>query len=161
MDFQQRLEKAIQRGEYRRDAKTRAAQAKAISAEELKSLHSRYRLQVSEHIEKCIEGMQHHFPGFQFESIYGERGWGAGCQRDDFGGRSAGSRNNQFSRLELTVRPHSPASVLELTGKGTIRNKEVFNHRHFEKLSDVDVDGFIELIDFWVLEFAEMFAASK
>ena len=49
--------------------------------------------------------------------------------------------------------------VLDLTAKGTIRNKEVFNRSFFEKLADVDLDKFRELIDVWVLEYAELYAA--
>ena len=82
MDFDERLDKAISRGTRRGDAQAREAAAKAISQEELKKLHSQYRLQVSEHIEKCVEKMANHFPGFRLENIYGESGWGAGCSRD-------------------------------------------------------------------------------
>jgi hypothetical protein len=59
----------------------------------------------------------------------------------------------------LTVRPVSSAHVLELTAKGTIANKEVFNRNYFEKLQDIDLDRFIELVDVWVLEYAELYAS--
>ncbi len=72
---------------------------------------------------------------------------------------NSGQRSNQYSRLEMTIRPFSSLYVLELTAKGTIRNREVFNRNHFEKLEDADQDNFIELIDHWVLEYAELFAA--
>ena len=57
------------------------------------------------------------------------------------------------------MRPASSMHVLDLAAKGTIRNKEVFNRNYFEKLEDVDLDKFIELIDVWVLEYAELYAA--
>ena len=63
--------------------------------------------------------------------------------------------------LEMTVRPYSSLHVLDLAAKGTIRNKEVFNRNYFEKLSEVDPDTFAELIDLWVLEYAEQFAATS
>ncbi len=160
MDFDERLDKAISRGTRRGDAQAREAAAKAISQEELKKLHSQYRLQVSEHIEKCVEKMANHFPGFRLENIYGESGWGAGCSRDDFGSGGKGQRKNFYSRFESTVKPISGAIVIEIIAKGTIRNKEVFNRRHFEKVADIDIDTFLELIDRWVLEYAELFAAS-
>ena len=48
----------------------------------------------------------------------------------------------------------------ELNAKATIRNKEIFNRKHFEKLTEVSLDTFRELVDAWILEYAEMFAAS-
>ena len=64
--------------------------------------------------------------------------------------------------LEMTVRPYSPSlHVLELAAKGTIRNKEAFNRSYYEKLEEIDEPKFHDLIDAWVLEYAEMFAAGK
>jgi len=159
-DFEERLRKAIERGERRGQQHAREAEAKALTAEEYRRLHTNYRLQLSEHIETCIKKLPLHFPGFQVETIYGERGWGAGCRRDDFGRSSDGQRANYLSRLEMTVRPHSSLNLLDLAAKGTIRNKEVFNRNHFEKLDDADPDNFVNLIDVWVLEYAELFAAT-
>ena len=70
-------------------------------------------------------------------------------------------QGNDYSRLEMTVRPYSEMHVLDLAAKGTIRNREVFNRNYFEKLQDVDLDKFIELVDIWVLEYAELYAASN
>ena len=158
-EFDQRLKRAIERGTRRSEAKAQAAQAKAMSEEELKSLHTKHRLSLSEHIEHCVRTLPQHFPGFRHETIYGERGWGAACSRDDVGRGQAGKRANYFSRLEMTIRPFSASRVLELVAKGTIRNKEVFNRSHFEKLDDADPETFRELIDVWVLEYAELYAA--
>lgn len=158
MDFEQRLQKAIQRGQKRSDARRQEAEAQALSEDELKRLHNEYRLQLSDHIENCLEALPHHFPGFNYETIFGERGWGAGCSRDDIR-MSGGRRNNDYSRLEMTVRPFSSYHVLELTAKATIRNKEVFNRSHYEKIEDADTAKFIEFIDLWVLEYAELYAA--
>jgi hypothetical protein len=74
---------------------------------------------------------------------------------------SGRKRTNYFSRLEMTIRPVSEYFVLELTGKGTIRNKEFFNRSYYEKLADVDLTTFTELIDRWALEFAELYAAKS
>lgn len=157
MDFERRLEKAIERGQRRGDAKAASERAKALSEEELKRLHSEYRLSISEHIEQCLERLPSYFPGFEYETIYGERGWGAACRRDDVGR----GRSTYYSRLELTVRPYTSSQVLELTAKGTVRNKEVFDRKHFERLHDVDPDSFIELVDRWILEYAELFSATS
>lgn len=160
MDFEDRLEKAVQRGQKRGQARSAAARAKALSAAELKRLHNECRLALSEHIDKCIGALPHHFPGFEKETIFGEAGWGTAVKRDDAGQRRGSGRANFYSRLEVTVRPVSSAFLLEVVAKGTIRNKEVFNRKHFEKLSEVDLDTFRELIDLWVLEYAELYAAS-
>jgi hypothetical protein len=59
----------------------------------------------------------------------------------------------------VTIRPYSSLHVLDLAAKGTIRNKEVFNRNFFEELETADEPKFRELIDAWVLEYAEMYAA--
>jgi hypothetical protein len=160
MNFEQRLQKAIERGHRRGDERARAEAERAISEEEFKRLHSQYRLALCEHIEKCIGQLSRHFPGFRVETLYGERGWGAAGTRDDLrveGGR----RTDYFSRLELTIRPFSSLHVLELTAKGTIRNKELFNRTHFQRLTDVDLDEFESRIDNWTLEYAELYASNQ
>ncbi len=61
----------------------------------------------------------------------------------------------------MTVRPISEYYMLEMVGKATIRNKEYFDRSHYQPLADVDLDSFIELIDRWTLEFAELYAAKS
>lgn len=161
MDFEQRLERAINRGKGRSDDRARQAHAKALNEEELKRMHSEYRLQLSEHIEGCLKKLSNHFLGFRYETIFGERGWGAACYRDDIGKGSGGKRDNFYSRLEMTIRPYNEYHVVDLAAKGTIRNKEIYNRHHFEELADADLHHFLELIDVWVLEYAEMYAAQS
>ncbi|MEX0711308.1 MAG: hypothetical protein WD278_03095 [Pirellulales bacterium] len=158
MEFEKRLEKAIERGQRAGDAQARAAAQQAISEEELKRLHTQYRLELSEHIERCLKKLPDHFPGFRYETVVGDRGWGAAISRDDVG-RPDGGRRNFFSRLEMTVRPYSTYHVLELSAKGTIRNKEIYNRTHFQRLGEADPQSFTEMVDLWVLEFAELYAA--
>ena len=160
MDFEERLRKAVDRGNRRNDAKRQQEREARLNEEELKSLHSRYRLMLSEKIEGCMKVLPSHFPGFKFETIFGEKGWGAACSRDDLQ-LSGGKRTNNYTRLEVTIRPYSDAHVIDLYAKGTIANKEVFTRNHFEKLADVDTDTFVSLIDTWVLEFAELYAAKR
>jgi hypothetical protein len=160
MDFQQRLEKAIQRGRRSQDAAAREQAEQALNEEELKRLHSQYRLALSEHIEGCLRQLPRHFPGFRFESLVGERGWGAAVSRDDLS-VAGGRRENYFSRLEVVVRPFTASHVLELAAKGTIRNKELFNRAQFQVLADADPASFSEQVDRWVLEYAELYAAKS
>jgi hypothetical protein len=159
MDFDQRLEKAIERGHRRGENEALAEAARGLSEEEYRRLHSQYRLQMSEHIENCVRRLVHHFLGFQFETIYGERGWGAACKRDDVRIFGPGRRTNLYSRLELTVRPYSSLHVLELSAKGTVHNRELLTRQHYQPLDDLDPTAFFDLIDAWVLEYAEIYAA--
>ncbi|MCH2125981.1 MAG: hypothetical protein MK165_14405 [Pirellulaceae bacterium] len=182
MSFEERLQKAIERGHHRREVKKQDITSKALSDEDLKRLHLQFRLTISEHIESCVEKLANQFPGFQFETLFGDCGWGAACSRDDLQIPAKGvdrilgdtnwkaqsvhatrsvktKRTNAYSRLEMTIRPFSHLQVVDLAAKGTIRNKEVFNRNYFEKIADVDSMKFIELIDVWVLEYAELFAA--
>jgi hypothetical protein len=159
MDFEKKLQKAIERGYRHGSAEAEEQAAREWSEDELKSLHSRHRLQLSEHIESCIRSLCQHFPGFEIETIYGERGWGAACRRDDLRLYSRHERESLYSRLEVTVRPYSSYHVLEVTAKGTIQNKELFQRQHYKPLAEADVAEFIQRIDAWVLEFAELYAA--
>jgi hypothetical protein len=158
MDFEHRLQKAIERGHKRKQYEQHEARRRELTEQEVKSLHTQYRLLLSEHIESHIKKLANHFPGFRYETLYGDKGWGAAASRDDLE-LSAGRRTNQFSRLEMTIRPYSSVGVLELTAKGTVRNKEVYNRVHFEPVADADPQDFTELIDLWVLEYAELYAA--
>ena len=158
MDFQERLEKAIERGQRASSARAQAKAKKAITEKELAQIHRHYRLELSEVIEGCLRKLADHFPGFRFETIVGEAGWGAGISRDDIAVRSR-ARTNYYSRLEIVVRPASSYHVLDLAGKATIRNKELFNRSHFQQLTEVDVTSYAEMIDLWVLEYAELYAA--
>ena len=59
------------------------------------------------------------------------------------------------------IRPRGKYDVLDLAAKGTVRNKEIFNRTHYQRLAEVDLDSFREMIDLWVLEFAELYAAKS
>jgi hypothetical protein len=160
VDFEQRLQRAIQRGEASRDAKEREAAGRALSEEECKRLHSQYRLELSDHIERCLQRLPDHFPGFQFETIVGDRGWGAAVSRDDVG-LGDGGRRNLYSRLEVTVRPYTALHVLEVAAKGTIRNREVFNRNQYQKLAEADPQVLRDSIDLWIFEYAERYTAER
>ena len=161
MEFHKRLEKAIERGQRTGDARARAEAERAVTEKELARLHSQYRLQLSERIETCLRQLADHLPGFRFETVVNERGWGAALSRDDVGRRSGGGRTNYFSRLEMLIRPASSYHVLDLAAKATISNKELFNRSHFQGLTEVDPTSFTEMIDLWVLEYAELYAAKS
>jgi hypothetical protein len=160
-DFEKRLEKAIQRGQRASDARAQAEAEKALSEQELRRLHTQYRLEISEHIEVCLGKLPQYLPGFQFETVVTERGWGAAVSRNDISIRPRQARSTLFSRLEMLIRPLSQLYVLELAAKATIRNKEVFNRNHYQKLADIDQASYLQLIDHWVLEFAELYAAKS
>lgn len=160
MDFEHRLNKAIKRGERLSSARADAEAEKKLNDQELWRLHGQYRLELSEYIEKCLRKLPRHFPGFELSTVMGDRGWGTAIRRDDLEVDSRRGRVNYFSHLEMVIRPVSEYFVLELAAKATVRNKEVFNRSHFERLAEVDVNSLVEMIDLWVLEFAERYAAA-
>lgn len=163
-EFEQRLQHAIDRGAARAKERDQANRQQELSEAEIKSLHSQYRLALSEHIEANVQKLVGYFPGFRFETIIGEKGWGAACFRDDFvpgSGTGLKKRRSDYSRLEATIRPLSSLQVLELTCKGTVRNKEIFNRTFFKKVGEADVGEFQRLVDAWVIEYAEMYSANK
>lgn len=159
MDFDERLEQAIARGQRVNAAKQEAAVEKALSAEEQKRLHSQFRLELSEYIESVLQQLPRHLPGFRFESVMGTSGWGAKLSRDDWNPKSTETRSNLYSRLEVTVRPLGAYPVIEVAAKGTIRNKEVFQRQQHQRLAHIDLPAFKQVIDNWVLEYAELYTA--
>jgi len=159
MDFEKRLERAIERGQRESSARAQERASRALSEQELRRLYSQYRIELSEHIENNLRQLTDHLPGFQLETVVGERGWGAAVSRDDLGVQRRGDPRSLFSRLEIVVRPLTASQVLDMAVKGTIRNKELSNRSHYQPLAEADLHTFRELIDVWVLEFAEAYAA--
>src|SRR5688572_22097031 len=99
MDFDQRLQKAITRGEQTRSSEVRKRADRALSEEEFKNLHSQYRLELSDHIETCLRKLADHFPGFRYQTVISEDGWGAKVSRDDLNLGPKRSTGNLFSRF--------------------------------------------------------------
>jgi hypothetical protein len=158
-DFEQRLENALSRGAQARNARASRQAAAALSDEELKRLHARYRLELTETIEQCLTRMADHMPGFTLENVVGNEGWGAAIRRDDLSVSGRGTRENLFSRLEFVVRPANAYHVLDLAAKGVVRNKEIFHRDHYQKLAEADPELFRQLIQQWGLDYAELYTA--
>lgn len=162
MDFEQRLKQAIQRGEQTREAVGRAAQSRELTEEDLRRMHGEYRLALSEHIEEGLHRLADFLPGFTFKTLYGEEGWGARLTRDDLRMSPGKSPESQYSRFEIVVSPFSPVvNILDIVVKGTVRNREAVNRKHYQKLTEVDMEAMRELVDQRILEFAELYSASR
>lgn len=159
MDFRERLQRAAQRGQQTRDAKLSEAEAQALGEEECRRLHGNFRLPLSEYIERCLRELADRFPGFEVRTVVDQSGWGAVVSRDDVD-LAGGRRGNFFSRLQIVVSPYNKYHVLDLAAKGTVRNKETFSRNHYQQLGDVDEERFRELVELWVLDYAELFAAA-
>jgi hypothetical protein len=159
MSFRDRLQRASERGKQTRATQLNEEAARALSEEECRRLHSQYRLTLTENIETCMRELADNFPGFRLETVVDESGWGTAVNRDDVV-LEAGRRGTYFSRLRLVVAPYNKFRVLELVAKGTVRNKEVLSRNRYQRLDDVDLESFRELIELWVLDYAELFAAA-
>lgn len=157
--FEERLQKAIDRGQKIRNAEGSAAGEKQATEEDLRNLHSRLRLAVSEHIEGCLKKLCDHFPGFEYSTVMTEDGWGARITRDDIN-LVAGTNRNLYSRLEMLVRPFSDTHILEVATKGTIRNKESLNRSNYRFLNEATEADLVGIVDNLVLEFAEKYSAN-
>lgn len=154
MDFEDQLKQALNRGKERADQARVTGAQRQMTQEELRRRHTDWRLQLCEHIEAALRKLAEHIPGFRYETVYGERGWGGAIARDDL------MRGGSFySRLELSVRPHNEFNVLNIAGKGTVKNREVASWNHFQELERVELPEFLARIDTWVLSYAEQYAA--
>jgi len=160
MDFEARLQKAIERGRQEKAVRDQAEQKELLNQRELQRLFAQYRLDLSERIETALAQLADHFPGFRFETVVNEQGWGAAVVRDDLEIRGR-TRKTYFSRLEMVVRPLSESRVLELAAKATVRNREIFRRSHYHRLTEVDITSFHETMDLWALEFAEAYASES
>ncbi|MCA9238393.1 MAG: hypothetical protein KDA44_23130 [Planctomycetales bacterium] len=160
MDFRERLQRAAQRGRTAKDEKARAEAARAMSEEECKRAHGAARRELCDHIESCLKQLADNFPGFEYEPVVSDRGWGGAVRRDDLS-LNDGRRENLFSRLELTVSSYNEYHVIEVAAKGAVRNKENFTRNHFQRLSEADMSTFRELIEQWTLDYAESYAAAE
>lgn len=161
MDFEKRLQRAIQRGQQSRDEAGRMRSEEQLNEEQFRQLHSKCRLDLCEHIEACLKKLADHFPGFRFETLVSEDGWGAKISRDDLQMRPGKRPVTLYSRLQMVVRPFSESHIIAIAAKGAIRNKEVLSRTHFQFLSQADIESFSELIDLWVLEYAEKYASGN
>jgi len=157
-DFTSRLESAIQRGRRRAEHQASEERRKELTEEDIKRLHTSYRLSLSERIETAVHRVADHFPGFRTEAVFGAEGWGEACYRDDLR-IEAGRRSNLYSRLDIVIRPYSDFGVLDLKGKGTVLNREIFNRSFYAKITEADPDEFTQLIDTWAIEYAELYAS--
>ena len=158
-DFDEQLKQAIQRGMKTNQARQREAEKQQMNAEDLKRRHTEFRLAISERIEQTLQSLVHQLPGFEYENIYGDRGWGGAVSRDELSIRS-GKRENLYSRLEITVKPYTELSIVNLNARGTIKNREMFTRRHHEPVGEADMHEFLEMVDRWVLEFAQLYSAA-
>ena len=159
MDFDEQLKKAINRGQEQGSLRKSSEESKQLSEEYLKNRHAEFRLQLSDYIEAGVRRMGDHFPGFQYETVFGDRGWGGAVYRDDITRVKSGKSGSFYSRLEITVRPLNEFMVLNISGKGTIFDKEYFSWNFFKDIPDVSANEFKEKLDSWILVYAEKFAS--
>lgn len=159
MNFEDQLQKAISRGKERQASKQDSQKQKLDTAEALRNRHNEFRLELSDYIEEGLKKLVQHFPGFDYETIYGERGWGGAIYRDDLAMGPNGRSGSFFSRVEITVRPHNEFNVVNIAGKGTVKNKEILSWNFFRDVVDANLSEFREKIDNWILQYAEQFAS--
>ncbi len=159
MDFEDQLEKAIQRGQQRNVKREQDRRRETLDADEIKRRHNEFRLHLSDYIEKSLKRLAERFPGFEYEIIYGGKGWGGAIHRQDLTRGPDGRAGSFFSRLELTVRPINTYNVVNIAGKGTIADKELFSWNHFEDIDESVFEAFEQKLNNWMLQFAEQFAA--
>jgi hypothetical protein len=160
MEFQDRLKQAIDRGHRLRARRDQEAARRELTLEERRELHSHARLDLSDRIEERLRQLAENFPGFQYETLFGDEGWGARITRDDLRFDPRRQSESLYSRLELVVTPLASTPIIEVLAKGTVRNKEVFHRKHYQQLELLDPAALEQIVDSWVVEYAELFAAT-
>jgi hypothetical protein len=156
-DFEDRLQRAIQRGQELRRSE-RAALDDSADEEDLRTRHAQLRNELAEHVELGLRKLCDHFPGFDYDTVLNEKGWGARISRDDMRiGR--GTARNEYTRLEILIRPFSDTHIVEIATKGTIRNRESLNRTNFKFIREATLDILKSIVDGIVLEFAEQYSS--
>jgi hypothetical protein len=158
--FEDKLKQAAARGASRASYSQSEAERKKAEAEEYRALHNKLRLELSERMELVMKKLADLFPGFRYQSVFGDAGWGGACTRDDLL-IERGKRQNKFSRFEMAVRPVNEYYILDLQAKGTIANRELLTRSFYQPLGEVDIAKFHELIESWALTYAELYAANR
>lgn len=158
-DFSKRLESAIERGKDAASRKASAERQREQTEEELRDRHTEYRLVLCERIEKTINQIADHFPGFRAESVYDEDGWGSAAFRENLHIEN-GRRTTKFSRFEVVVKPCTDLLVLDIKAKAMVNSREVFNRSHYKKIAEADLKEFEECVEAWSIQFAEIYAAT-
>lgn len=159
-DFEKKLKNAIDRGIKRGQYASDEAAREKANLERLKTMHTSLRLSLSEYIETVVRKLSDYLPGFRFETVFGDNGWGAACWSDQLS-LSRGARSSNYSRFELAIKPHNEYNVLDLKARGTISNRELLTRSFYAPLDEVDEEHFKHLIDSWALSFAELYSAKQ
>ena len=159
-DFADRLDQAIARGSRQRQASEQQQQAAEFSRDQARDRHGEARHVITERIEAVLNALADRLPGFEYEGVYAVTGWGGAIFRNDIAlGRDRTSRD-LYSRLQISVSPigEQPPFILETVCKGTVRNRELLNRKHFERLDKAEDADFVEKVDQWAVEFAELYS---
>lgn len=156
-EFEDKLKRAIERGQDYSLAQAEIAKQKKMTEDDYRRRHTELRLAISDQIELDLKKVVDHLPGFEYETVYGKNGWGGAIARDDVS-ITTGSRNSLFSRLELTVKPFSQVHIVDLVGKGTVRNQEIFIRDFHKTIDDAEAEQFLSAVDQWVLEYVEAYS---
>jgi hypothetical protein len=159
-EFEERLKNAVTRGASRAESLQSAEERKRQEAEELRRLHTKYRLELTDHIEQAVKKLIDMFPGFRYQGVFGGGGWGSACVRDDLV-IERGSRSNKYSRLEIVVRPVTEFNVLDLQAKGTIADRELMSRSLYHPVAQFDMAKFQKAVDDWVIAYAELYSMKR
>jgi hypothetical protein len=158
-DFEERLKKAIELGQKTHAARQAEVKHAEWTASRLRIRHNDFRLSLSERIEGTLKALVNQLPGFEYENIFGDRGWGGAVSRDELD-LKRGQRRTIFSRLELTIKPLTELSIVEIAAKGTVGNREIFVRSHHRPVQESEPEEFFDIIDRWVLEFAQLYSSA-
>lgn len=60
----------------------------------------------------------------------------------------------------MLISQFSTSAILEVVVKGTVRNREIINRKHYQRLAEFDLESYKDLIDLRILEFAEQYSAA-
>ena len=79
MEFEDKLQRAIQRGQERTSARANAQKKVEASKEDIRNRHNEFRLNLSDHIEACLKKVGTAFSGLRLRNDLRHKGLGGSC----------------------------------------------------------------------------------
>ena len=156
-DFRKRLQRAVRAGQTADRQRTDEERQNREKNRALRALHERYEAGIRDRIGDCLRDLIEEFPGFDLQDVYHDKGRGYAILRDDSLKRG-GASDRYYSRLEIYVHHFKEHGFLEVTAKGSIRNREKFHRTEDDRLEDLDAELFSKFIERLVLQYARDYA---
>jgi hypothetical protein len=157
-DFRSRIQRAVNSGKGADRGRAAEKREARQAGRKIRELHENFDGELRPHIHTCLEELNREFPAFDMQEVYNEKGRGYALARDDAIRGGSERRDRYYSRLEIYVHHFKDHGYLEVSAKGSIRNKEKYERSEDDRLETLEIDLFKRFVERVVVEYAHDFA---